>query len=321
MVSRMSQSRFPMKMVSQRTGLSAHVLRVWERRYGAVSPDRTESNRRLYSKEEVRRLELMAMLTRGGHNISQIAQLSAKELEALANELPEGAPDADSGGHTNRRPGGTALEAFRKQAWAAVVNLDGAGLESVLESVTRELGGSAMIEKLVVPLVGQIGEAWDSGEISVAHERATSTVIQEALLVAGRPHSETCGAPVLVAATPAGQVHELGASLVVCTARRRGWAVTYLGSSIPAEEIAHTAKTKGATAVALSLVYPSDDKALPAELKRLKRLLPDSCSIVAGGRAAPAYAKALDKIGAQHLTELGELKDWLDSEREAREAG
>ena len=188
-------------------------------------------------------------------------------------------------------------------------------LERVLDKATLEIGGSAMIESVIVPLIVRIGDRWDSGEISVAQERAASTVIQEVLILAGRPHSETSGAPNLIVATPTGQVHELGAALVVCTARRRGWSVTYLGASIPAAEIAHAAKVKNARAVALSIVYPSDDQGLPSELKQLRRFLPEECPIVTGGRASEAYQKAFDEIGAKSFGSLDSLKGWLDDQR------
>jgi methanogenic corrinoid protein MtbC1 len=311
----MSSARYPMKMVTQRTGLSSHVLRVWERRYEAVTPDRTGGNRRLYSEEEVRRLELMALLTRGGHSIGQIAKQSTEELEAMVEELPASPAGDETPILPNPR---RALDVYQDKAWAAVENLDGIALEGVFDLATREIGGSAMIEQLIVPLISKIGERWDDGAISVAQERVASTVIQEVLLLAGRPHSETRGAPELVVATPAGQLHELGAALVVCTARRRGWAVTYLGASIPADEIAHTASLKDACAVALSIVYPADDAALGPELVRLRRLLPDGCDLLVGGNAAGGYLSSIEEIGAKQFSELKGLKDWLDAERKER---
>ena len=326
MVSRMSEIRYPMKMVTQRTGLSAHVLRVWERRYEAVNPDRTGSNRRLYSEEEVRRLEMMAKLTRSGHSIGQVAKLETAALQEMVAELSSEDPNGSNGSggegfDETSRSGMDLVSGFIDRAWKAVGELDSAGLEKVFEDATQRIGGSSMIENVIVPLTVKIGEGWDTGEISVAQERAASTVIQEILLIAGRPHSETSGAPNLLVATPVGQLHELGASLVVCMARRRGWEVTYLGPSIPADEIAHAAKLKGSCGVALSIVYPSDDPGLQDELKRLRRLLDDECEIIVGGRAAAAYSPAHESIGARQIFELGELKDWLDNKRKERESG
>lgn len=317
MVSKMSENRFPMKLVTHRTGLSAHVLRVWERRYEAVIPERTESNRRYYTEDEVRRLEHLALLTKAGHSISHIAQHSQEQLERLVAEIGD-LPAADqseaSGGSTASAPT-TAVDSLLEKAWQAVVDLDGVGLEAVLDQATGDIGGSAMIEKVVVPLICRIGSSWDSGEITVAQERVASTVIQEVLLLASRPHSESRGAPTLVIATPAGQMHELGASLVACLARRRGWAVTYLGASIPAAEIAYTVNVKNAPGVALSIVYPMDDPGMADELKRLRTLLPKSCEIVVGGAAADSYSAALEEIGALQIYDLTALKAWLDEKR------
>ena len=79
---------------------------------------------------------------------------------------------------------------------------------------------------------------------------------------------------MLVVATPAGQIHELGALLVGAAAANLGWHVTYLGASLPAAEIAGAARQNRARAVALSLVYPEDDPRLEGELTRLRESLP-----------------------------------------------
>ncbi|HUF62016.1 MAG TPA: MerR family transcriptional regulator [Verrucomicrobiales bacterium] len=82
---------FPVRVVSRRTGLSPHVLRVWERRYGAVAPQRSSGNRRLYSETELQRLESLAFLTRAAHAISQISSLNSKNrrhiLAVVAREF------------------------------------------------------------------------------------------------------------------------------------------------------------------------------------------------------------------------------------------
>ena len=320
MVSNYSEGeiRYPMNIVTQRTGLSSHVVRVWERRYEAVTPERSETNRRLYSASDIHRLGLLARLTGAGHSISRIARLETTALERIADELP---PDGveELVDEQSIKPHSDYLTRCYEQAWQAIADMDSDALQRALEEATRELGGSSMIENLIVPLAVRIGEGWESGEISVAQERVASTVIQEVLLLTGRPHSETSGAPNLLVVTPVGQLHRLGAALVVCTARRRGWAVTDLGTSIPAGEIAHAAKRKRSIGVALSIVYPSDDPGLGEELKRLRRLLGDNCSILAGGRASAAYAPILDEIGAQQFGALDELKEWLDTQRRLRE--
>ena len=77
---------YPIKVVANRTGLTAHAIRAWEKRYGAVRPARTETNRRRYSEEDLERLLLLSRLKENGYNIGAVARLSTDELETLLTE-------------------------------------------------------------------------------------------------------------------------------------------------------------------------------------------------------------------------------------------
>ena len=94
-----------------------------------------------------------------------------------------------------------------------------------------------------------------------------------------------------------------------------GWRVTYLGTGLPAAEIAGAALQNNAAAVALSIIYPEDDPSLPGELLNLRRYLASSTRIIVGGRAAPAYAETLTRIGAIVVGSLTECCDALDRVR------
>src|SRR5581483_1087908 len=82
----MTAARHSIKSVARRTGLSAHVIRIWEKRYGAVKPERTGTNRRLYSEEQVERLSLLRELTQAGHSIGAIATLPGHVLKKIAKQ-------------------------------------------------------------------------------------------------------------------------------------------------------------------------------------------------------------------------------------------
>lgn len=303
-----------MKMVAQRTGLSPHVLRVWERRYDAVTPDRSNSNQRLYTEKETVRLELLAQLTRAGHGIRQIAGLPEEELQSMVRSLPGEATTSGNAG---------PADAFLEDAWLCVLALDPAGLRDVLDKAAVSEGGSPLLERLLVPLIHRIGTGWESGELSIAEEHAASAVIREVLFLNSRPFAESAGAPGLVVATPAGQLHELGAVLVSALARRLGWRVTYLGPSLPAEEIARAVARAKPSAVALSVVYPGDDPLLPDELRRLRRLLPPGLPVIIGGRASASYGEVIAETGALTPVDLDGFKSELTGirERRAKSAG
>jgi len=299
-----------MKLVSQRTGLSPHVLRIWERRYAAVTPERSDTNRRLYAEEEVERLSSLALLTESGHAIRQIANLPTAELQTMAAALPSPAVSPE--------PSKPAQNSFLDEAWSCIVALDSSALRGVLNTAAVSLGLSRLTTDLIIPLIKRIGDSWAIGEISIAEEHAASAVIKEVLLISSRPYAQTSGAPKLVVATPAGQLHELGATLVACTATRHGWDVTYLGPSLPSTEIARAAMRSGALAVGLSIVYPNDDPQLADELRRLRDALPNEIGILIGGRSASAYQSVIAEIGATILTDLSSLPEELETFRAQR---
>jgi MerR family transcriptional regulator, light-induced transcriptional regulator len=298
------------KAVARRTGLSPHVIRIWEKRYRAVEPERTGTNRRLYTDEEVERLGLLRDMTRAGHSIGQVAKLPTGKLRELAQQEAE-----RNGG------GGLGIEVvpgagdYLGQCLGAVKRLDSRGLEEALKRGATQLGAQGLLQRVVAPLAQMIGELWRDGEITAAHEHFASAVIRVFLGHAAKPFIGADEAPVLVVATPTGQLHELGALLVGAAAANMGWHVTYLGPSLPAAEIAGAARQNRARAVALSLVYPEDDPRLEGELGRLRDLLPVETVILVGGRAMPAYREGLEKIGAVRIGDLGQLCDALDGMR------
>lgn len=304
----MADIQHTIKSVSQRTGLSAHVIRVWEKRYGAVRPQRTETNRRLYSEDEVQRLVLLHRVTKAGHNISQAAKLPTEELREILlqltanSSLPALGTDPVNGSDT----------ALIAKCLAAVKQLDAVGLDAVLERGMIQLGHMGFLSRLVAPLSQQVGELWREGELTAAHEHFLSAALRTLLGQSVRQFAQSDTAPTIVVATPAEQLHELGAVLVAAAAANLGWRVTYLGTSLPAAEIAGAAVHNRARAVALSLVYPEDDSGLPAELSNLRRYLPAEIRILAGGRAAPAYNDALKGIGALRIGDLDGLASTLE---------
>lgn len=300
----MSDAHHSIKAVVRRTGLSAHVIRVWEKRYGAVKPERTGTNRRLYSEEQIERLNLLRDVIRAGHNIGAVANLSAGRLKKIAEE-GEGVSEQRSGGHSN----------LLGECISAVNQLNAHALEAALKRGSLELGAQGLLQKVIAPLAQKIGDMWRDGTITAAHEHFASAVIRVFLGHATRSFASTEGAPVLVVATPNGQLHELGALLAGAAAANLGWHVTYLGPSLPAAEIAGAVLQNHARAVALSLVYPEDDPKLEGELTRLCELLPPGLPLLVGGRAAPAYENALAKIGALQIKDLAHLCLALDDLR------
>jgi MerR family transcriptional regulator, light-induced transcriptional regulator len=300
----------PIRAAARWTGLTSSVIRVWEKCYRAVSPRRTPTNRRLYSDSDVERLQLLHRATLAGHSIGQIAQLPNERLRALV------AADDMSAPPLPKLAGPLAAESSPQRildaTLKAVERLDASALEELLTQAAVVLSQPALIEQVIVPLMYRIGDRWHEGTLRIAHEHLASAVVRTALGSLSRGFGPRLTDAILLVATPSGSLHELGALVVATTAASNGWHVTYLGPSLPAEEIAAAAHQIRARAVALSLVYPPDDPFLRGELIKLRRGLPEEVVVLVGGQAYDAYGDVLEKIGALRLKDLADLRKHLD---------
>jgi MerR family transcriptional regulator, light-induced transcriptional regulator len=299
--------------VCHRTGLSSHAIRVWERRYGLICCKRTLTNRRLYSDEEIERLRVLKLLTDCGHRISSIVCLTLDELCLLYKQSVPPSPQ-----------GNDSVLVLKHQTpdeclaccLLAVHHIEQPALTQLLEEARVRYGHRVTLMRIIAPFVYEVGEAWRKGELRVAHEHLATAVIRDFLSYNARHYPPCKSAREIVVATPSGQAHEIGALLVAAAARELGWRATYLGPSLPAEEIAACAKIRGASAVALSLVYPGDDPGVPEQLTELRKLLPQQVALLIGGRAAFGYHQAVHVPDVQLITDLGSMESALDQIRQ-----
>lgn len=303
-----NEPRHPIRVVVQRTGLSAPVLRAWERRYGAVEPSRSKGGQRLYSDADVRRLQLLATAVDGGRTIGLIADLDSEELQALIDEdretpiQPPGdavAPDVD-------RIGG-ALE--------LIEDMRSDELERYLMQAAVELRPHELVEGLMVPLLQEVGRAWQSGKMRPSTEHVASVAIRRFLEWVSSTNQPDPDAPLVVTGTPSGQRHEFGALLAGVIAAYRGWRVRFLGPDLPAEEIVDASEKVGARMVALSAVHPRLDARGVDEVLRIRDLLPDEVEVVIGGAGASPHEDEWGEAGIASPGSFSDFRTFLE-ERE-----
>lgn len=297
--------RHPIQVVVRRTGLTADVLRAWEKRYGVIEPGRSEGGRRLYSDDDIERLRLLRRATGAGRRISQIAGLATEELAALVKEdereeaVVAIEPDVEAV---------QAAEVHLRDALTAVARLDARELEAVLGRAMVTLSASIFVERVAGPLMRRVGEMWSHGDVSPANEHLASAVLQRVvgkIIEAAEPPSSALS---LVVATPAHQMHEFGALFAAATAAAEGWRVTYLGRDLPAVDIAAAARETSADAVALSIVHAPDTAVLESELRELRKQLAVNAPLLVGGAAVPSLRKVLDEIEAVQLSSMDEFR-------------
>jgi MerR family transcriptional regulator, light-induced transcriptional regulator len=295
--------RHPVRLVANRTGLSPHVLRAWERRYGVVAPHRSQGGQRLYSDQDVERLRQLRQLTGKGHSISRIATLSLAELERLEEQEPPAPPIPSAG-----RVDGSEAAELVDEALGAVRALDADELQAVLQRAAVTLGGPMFLDEVVAPAVEAVGDGWAGGSLSVAQEHMSSAVFRRVLEWLVGVYRVEGDAPRLAVATPPGQVHEIGALMVAACAAAEGWGITYLGPDLPVADLLAAARDTGARAIALSIVYSSDDEKLLAALRATRAGLAEGTPLLVGGAAASGLREPLEDSGAVVLDSLPELR-------------
>ncbi len=295
--------RHRVRVVVNRTGLTAHVLRAWERRYGVVTPTRTEAGQRLYSDADIARLTMLKELASGGAQISQLARLTMEGLHQLAED------GASSGRAVISEPG--PPEEWRRDALRAIEAMDGTGLRRGLERAAVSLGVPRLVEEVVGPVLTEIGERWHAGRMTIAQEHLASAAVRQVLGWVRELAETREVAPGLVVGMLPNHVHEGGALMAAAIAASEGWRVSYLGADLPVEEIAETARRTAARAVALSIVHPADDPEVGGYLRALGRALPHGVVMLVGGAAAPAYAAGVAAAKGKLLNGLEDLRDAL----------
>jgi len=297
----------PIRVVSLRTGLSPDILRVWEKRYGAVSPSRTPTGRRTYSDQDLERLRLLRQATLGGRRIGDVANLSTDALQRLvAGDAAELVRTPSPPSAQLDTPFGSA-EDWLESSLGAVRALDTTRLEATLRRGLLALGVPGFIETLVVPLVHDVGRLWEGGSLDPFEEHFATVIVRRVLDGAIRDVAEDASRPSLLVATPARQRHEIGALLAAAYATAQGWRAIYLGPDLPASDIARAAGIRRVRAVALSIIFPTTDPEMAKELRTLRELLPGPVALIVGGAGASSFRRELDAIGATVTPELRDL--------------
>lgn len=304
--------RYPVRLVATRTGLTPHVLRAWERRYGVVAPTRTEGGQRLYSDLDIERLRLLRQLSERGHSIGRIAALS---LEALAQLDPAAAvPDQPIiSPAPSAKPDDASVREFGESSLRAIRRLDGWSLQTLLERAAVTLGAPDFLDRVAAPVLDEIGRGWAEGSISVAQEHLATAVFKRVLGWLLGVYDVKGPASRLLVATPPGEVHEMGALMVAVTAAAEGWSVTYLGPDLPVEDLLEAARQSSAGAVAISTVHATNRADLERAIRATREGLPRAVPLLLGGAAVSDLERELSQDGILIVDSLRELRGLLAS--------
>jgi DNA-binding transcriptional MerR regulator len=278
--------------VESRTGVPATTLRQWERRYGFPRPARNASGYRLYSPEDVVEIGRMQAHLMQGVSARRAAELTLAGLDPV--RAPSGA--------------GPNVERLTATLTAALLASDTARAQAVLGEAYAHLPQETVLLEIVTPTLVGIGQRWERGEITVAHEHE-ATAFLRARLMALMDAADPPGAagPLVVAACAPGEQHELGLMMLTVALRRRGVRVAYLGANVPLGDLAVYARGREAAAVVLAL---HGDWALPGTRAQRRDLDDLGRPVFLGGALMNAWPELAEELrGVYAGPELAEAAD------------
>jgi len=283
--------------VTKLTGLSIDVVRVWERRYGAVRPVRSSGGTRLYSDADIYRLNRLRRAVECGYSIGQASKLTEPELDELIAGASHTIAPSDPYRVTRER----FIDAVKTMN---VVNADqeltrAATLFPIGEFVKRVVGLS----------FEEIRASRARNELGLSHEKLAFNLVHTILGTLLRTYSPSVNAGTILLASPAGERDELGVLLASVLAASHGRQVIYLGTDLPAEEILLGVRLTNARVLFLNL--DSTAPRVADELASISKLAPLTTRIWIGGAAADQYKDLVARANWVLIRDLQELDERL----------
>jgi methanogenic corrinoid protein MtbC1 len=271
--------------LSRRLGVSDHVLRAWERRYGLLRPVRSAGGFRLYTTADERRVRRMQAHLAGGLSAAEAARAAIDDEEAART-----APVAVEAGY--RAGLGDAAQALA----SALDDFDEPAAQAVLDQLLNTFTVETVLREVVLPYLHELGERWRRGTASVTQEHFASNVIRGRLASLARGWGHGHGPRAVLACVP-DELHDLGLLAFGIVLNRNGWRVGYLGTDTPIDDLVRMAAATRPDLVVLAATTPERFDGLSGAISRLAGMVPVA---LAGSGATAVVA---DSVGARLLTD------------------
>lgn len=222
-------AQYTIKQMELLSGIKAATIRMWEKRYTIFSPQRTDTNIRRYNDDDVRFIINISLLLKRGFRISKLAYLSLEELSDLASKFV-----------TDYKLGNNNIEPLV----SATLEYSELGIiQPIMESASKH-GNEYTFESLVLPFLKRLGDLWQTGAISTAHEHFASNVIRNHIgtIYKSSIKPEVGKTSPIIFFLPEGEFHEIGLLYFAYIAKNAGYKTIYLGQSTPIDDVIKATK-------------------------------------------------------------------------------
>lgn len=225
----MVKTEFSIKDLENLSSVKAHTIRIWEKRYHLLEPDRTDTNIRKYDMESLKKLLNISYLYKAGYKISKLAGMTPDQIQTLIKK------DMETHAATY------GIEMFK----AAMLEFDGNKFDYTLKSLLEKKSYSEVYSKIFVPLLNNAGILWHTGTIDPSHEHFILEKIKHSLILETayiKKQLVKKEHPVFVLYLPLEEIHEISLLYAKYELVNNGYPTLYLGPNIPVESLKHVQK-------------------------------------------------------------------------------
>ena len=220
------KSNFSIKNLENLSGIKAHTLRIWEKRYNLLEPERTDTNIRRYSLDSLRKLLNVTLLYNHGFKISKIASLNADEIPKLVRSIALKSNSEQ-----------VSINAFK----LAMINFDYELFDNNYEEIQQHHDFEYIFIQIFMPLMKELGILWQTGAISPTHEHFITNLVKQKIHLQTerlqRDKSKNEDQPIFVLFLPENEIHELGILYLNFLILSKGYRTIFLGQSLQSSSL------------------------------------------------------------------------------------
>lgn len=288
---------FTIKDLENLSGIKAHTIRIWEQRYNFIKPNRTGTNIRYYTNEELKIILNIALLNKYGFKISHIDKMSEQELQQKILSLS---------------PSAAQQEHIINELVHCMVSVDIFRFENILDKYVRTKSIETTITNIIFPFLEKIGILWLTNHINPAQEHLITNVIRQKLIAGIESISVKLKTnKTFLLFLPEGEHHELGLLFTHYLMKSRGNNVIYVGANVPLKDIEFVAKLKRPDYLYTHLTTVSNNFNFEKFLSMFSTQLPDATLMISGLLSQNKYEKLPKNV--QLLRSLPEVLDFITS--------
>ena len=289
---------YSIKELENLSGIKAHTIRIWEKRYSLIEPHRTNTNIRYYTDDDLKKILNVAVLNRHGIKISNIARLNSLELKEEIIRVSGDSLSSD-----------TIVDSLVM----AMIDFDEYKLESLIEKSIRKKGLRSTVTEVLYPFINKVGILWQSGDVYPAQEHFVSFLIRQKIIAAtdGLSNTFNPNGKKFLMLLPEGEWHEIGLLIAQYLLKEANHEVIYLGQSVPYSDVLAIGAAKKFDAVLVSSTTSLPGFDLMLYLKDLGGAFPDK-KILFMSHLPGEYFQELSPKHI-HLSEISHLTDFISS--------